>query len=93
MSAISVDEALSDLGVRHVHFIKADIEGAERIVLEGARETIANSGPRMALCTYHLPDDPDRIPAVVQSIRPYNVAFNVGRSQAFFATRGTAVVR
>jgi FkbM family methyltransferase len=84
VQATTVDEALRDLGVRHVDFIKADIEGAERVALEGCREIIGRDAPRMALCTYHLPDDPKVIPAVVQSILPYSVGFNLGRTQAYF---------
>jgi FkbM family methyltransferase len=84
VQATTVDEALRDLGVGHVDFIKADIEGAERVALEGCREVIARDAPRMALCTYHLPDDPQVIPAVVRSILPYSVGFNLGRTQAYF---------
>jgi FkbM family methyltransferase len=83
--AVTIDEIVESLKLRRVDFIKADIEGAERVALEGARETISRFAPKMALCTYHLPDDPTVIPAVVQSIRPYDVVFNFGRSQAFFA--------
>lgn len=38
-------------------FIKADIEGAERRMLAGAVKTLTESAPKLALCTYHLPDD------------------------------------
>lgn len=84
VSAETVDGVVDSLGLKRVDFIKADIEGAERVMLEGARKTIARFAPKMALCTYHLPDDPAVIPAMVQSIRPYRVAFNVGCAQAFF---------
>jgi FkbM family methyltransferase len=87
VQAVTVDETMQELGVPKVDFIKADIEGAERHALAGAKQTITTSGPKMALCTYHLPDDPQTIPAIVQSFRSYDVRFNVGRSQAFFAAR------
>ncbi|HJJ36717.1 MAG TPA: FkbM family methyltransferase [Methanocorpusculum sp.] len=38
-------------------FIKADIEGAERLMLAGAADTLATCAPKLSLCTYHLPDD------------------------------------
>ena len=38
-------------------FIKADIEGAERLMLKGAQKTLSEAAPKLALCTYHLPDD------------------------------------
>ncbi len=41
-----------------VDFLKADIEGAERQMLAGA-QTVLTTGPKVAICTYHLPDDPE----------------------------------
>ncbi|MDO5846542.1 MAG: FkbM family methyltransferase [Methanocorpusculum sp.] len=38
-------------------FIKADIEGAERKMLAGAKATLSRCAPKLAVCTYHLPDD------------------------------------
>jgi FkbM family methyltransferase len=87
ISAATIDEVVDSLKLKRVDFIKADIEGAERKAIQGAKRTISTFGPKMALCTYHLDDDPVAIPAAVQSIRPYDVAFNVGRSQAFFSPR------
>ena len=84
IQATTVDEACSDLGVEHVDFIEADIEGAERVALKGCRTVIRRDAPRMAICTYHLPDDPVVIPAVIQAILPYTVRFNAGRAQAYF---------
>jgi FkbM family methyltransferase len=83
--AITIDEVVESLALARVDFIKADIEGAERVALEGARRTISRFAPKMALCTYHLPDDPTVIPAIAQKLHRYDVTFNVGRSQAFFA--------
>jgi len=38
-------------------FIKADIEGAERQMLAGAKKTMKEYAPKIAICTYHFPDD------------------------------------
>jgi FkbM family methyltransferase len=82
--SVTVDEVANSLQLKQVDFIKADIEGAERVALGGAKETIAKFAPRMVFCTYHLADDPVVIPAIVQRIRRYDVSFNMGRSQVFF---------
>jgi FkbM family methyltransferase len=82
--AVRIDDVVSRLGLPQVNFIKADIEGAERHALLGARETIARCSPRMALCVYHLPDDPKVISNTVRSVRPYAISMNRGRTQAFF---------
>lgn len=54
---ISVDEFVEKHNIERVDFIKADIEGAERLMLEGAVKTLKTFAPKLALCTYHLPDD------------------------------------
>ena len=40
---------LDELGLRDVRFIKADVEGSERDVLDGARATIARDRPAILL--------------------------------------------
>jgi hypothetical protein len=61
---------VAELHLDRVDFIKMDIEGAERHAIAGARTTIRRFHPCMALCLYHLPDDPLVIPAAVRSIDP-----------------------
>jgi FkbM family methyltransferase len=82
--SVTIDEVVESLKLKRVDFVKADIEGAERMALAGAQQTISRFAPRMAVCTYHLADDPVVIPTIVQSISRYEVSFNLGRSQAFF---------
>ena len=70
----TIDRLVAELGLERVDFIKMDIEGAERHALVGAKRTIARFRPRMALSTYHLPDDPLKIPEHVRSARKdYNI--------------------
>ena len=64
----TVDKLVAELGLPRVDFIKMDIEGAERQAVAGAAETIKRFRPRMALCIYHLTDDPTVIPAAVLKI-------------------------
>lgn len=88
----TVDSEVSALGLDRVDFIKADIEGAERHALRGAAGTIKQFGPRMAICTYHLPDDPEVIADTVTSMRPYKVIMNASSEQAFFHVPSTSAV-
>ena len=53
-----------------VDFIKADIEGSERRMLVGATEVLATQGPKMSVCTYHLPDDPQVIKNLILKANP-----------------------
>lgn len=62
-------EALDNMKIPRATFIKMDIEGAESGAIEGARNTIAQQHPRLAICVYHKADDFWRIPEQVLSIR------------------------
>ncbi|MDR1322602.1 MAG: FkbM family methyltransferase [Gracilibacteraceae bacterium] len=53
---VALDDWVAERGIQ-VDFIKADIEGFERYMLEGARELLRRQAPVLSLCTYHLPDD------------------------------------
>jgi FkbM family methyltransferase len=81
---VRIDDVVDELCLPRVDFIKADIEGAERHALEGAGRTLQKFGPRMALCVYHLPDDPEVIHNLAQSLFPYAVTRNASGTQAFF---------
>ena len=82
--ATTVDAIVASLNLDRVDFIKADIEGAERHAVRGATQTISRFQPRMALCIYHLPDDPTVIRDAVKSLGDYRAFTNPGRTQAFF---------
>jgi FkbM family methyltransferase len=66
----TIDKLVAELKLERVDFIKMDIEGAEPRAIIGGRETIAKYHPRMALCTYHAPDHPKRIPDLVRAAWP-----------------------
>ncbi len=71
VSAVTVDATCARLGLDRVDFIKADIEGAERYAVRGARQTLTRFAPKVALCIYYLPDDPEAIGKELMAGGPY----------------------
>jgi len=63
----TIDNLVRELGLSSVNFIKMDIEGSERRAIVGAKRTISSFRPRMAICVYHLADDPVVIPQAVDA--------------------------
>ena len=68
-STIIEVDCLDNLIKDRVTYIKMDIEGSESIALEGAKQTILNYHPRLAICVYHKPNDLIDIPNQVLAIR------------------------
>jgi FkbM family methyltransferase len=75
ISCVTLDSWVRENGVSQIDFIKADIEGAERQMLAGATEILKKYGPRLAICTYHLPDDPIVLKNIIQKANPNYVIF------------------
>jgi FkbM family methyltransferase len=70
----AIDDLVRELNLERVDFIKMDIEGAEQKALIGAQSTLMKYHPRMALSAYHVPSDPERIPALARQAWPgYNM--------------------
>ena len=71
---VRLDDFVRENNLPRVDFIKADIEGFERHMLAGAQETLARFAPKLALCTYHLPDDPQVMAELIKQANPkYNI--------------------
>jgi hypothetical protein len=83
---MTLDDFVKEHNIERVDFIKIDTEGSEREIIKGARETIKNFKPRMAIAAYHLPDDKEVIPELVLSIRDdYRFKLvNKGEEDLFF---------
>lgn len=71
----TIDSLVRELSLPKVDFIKMDIEGSERNAIAGGKSTISKFRPRMAICVYHLPDDPVVVPKGIADARgDYQVA-------------------
>lgn len=64
----SVDALVARGELDRVDFVKLDVEGAELSILRGATRTLTEHRPRLALATYHRPDDLAVFPAFVASL-------------------------
>ena len=82
--AVRLDDMADELKLGRVDFIKMDIEGAERHALAGARRLLAVHKPRLAICIYHAPDDPEVVPRVVRDANGTYQTFSRGGFQAYF---------
>lgn len=65
---IKLDDYVTERKLNRIDLIKFDIEGAEIPALEGARKSIVNFRPRLALCLYHNWDDIITIPKFLDSL-------------------------
>jgi hypothetical protein len=74
---ITLDDFLKDKPQNNI-FLKMDIEGAEQSALKGAAQTLKNGkNMNVAICTYHRPDDPEKISALLASLG-YEYTFTPG---------------
>jgi FkbM family methyltransferase len=55
---------------KRASFIKADVEGMEMALIEGARQTIVNFRPKLAICVYHYPSDIHEIALRLKDLVP-----------------------
>lgn len=57
-------------GSERVTYLKADVEGAEMELLEGARRLIARDRPKIAVTTYHCREHAEQITAWLRELSP-----------------------
>lgn len=66
----TVDDFVKENKLEKVDFIKSDIEGFERNMLTGAKNTLKNFSPKLTISTYHLPDDPEVLEKIILDANP-----------------------
>jgi FkbM family methyltransferase len=69
LAVTTIDALVRRHDLDRVDFIKMDIEGAERLALAGAAETLRRDRPALAISIYHRPDDLWQIPLFLDSLR------------------------
>lgn len=79
----TLDSLIAQHNIQRVDFIKADIEGAERLMLKGAEQTIKRFKPTIAIRIYHLPDDPEIIEAMLKEFVPEYKIEKFGRKTLY----------
>lgn len=70
LEQVTLDSYVEKNNIQKIDFIKADIEGAERDLLRGGEMTIKKFKPKLALRTYHLPDDKEVLYTLVKQYVP-----------------------
>lgn len=71
----TIDHYVKTEALDRIDFIKMDIEGGEVPALRGAKETIERFRPNLAICLYHIWDDPFTIPELINS---FDVEYEFG---------------
>jgi FkbM family methyltransferase len=84
VDVITLDEYVRQNQIQRVDFIKADIEGAERLLLEGAKETLKVFEPKLSICSYHFPDDPKVLESLIKQANPnYRIIHKYSKIYAY----------
>lgn len=84
IECVTIDDWVTENNIPKIDFIKADIEGSERNMLIGAGKTIKRDHPRLAICIYHLPDDPEVLKNIILEIDPtYHIEMSAKKLYAW----------
>ena len=71
----TLDKVINELNPKTIDFLKMDIESAELEALHGSTETIKKFRPKMAISTYHKPQDEKEVVEFIKSLDiPYHIS-------------------
>ena len=77
IECITLDSWAEEVKLPRLDFLKMDVEGYERKVLLGGMKTLQRFKPKMGICIYHLPDDPEVLRELILQIDPkYEIQYN-----------------
>ncbi len=79
IDCVSLDSWAEKNNISKIDFIKADIEGAERFLLQGATKVLRQMQPKLSICTYHLPDDPQVLEKIVKDANPNYIVMHANK--------------
>lgn len=63
-----LDDVLEEEGVDHVDFIKMDVEGAESLILLGAKDTLNRAPIHLGIAAYHYPEQVEELGNMLVSL-------------------------
>jgi FkbM family methyltransferase len=66
----TLDKFVEENKLDKIDFIKADVEGAERDMLRRASNGLKTFALKLAICTYHLPDDSEVLEKIILETNP-----------------------
>jgi FkbM family methyltransferase len=72
----TLDSVVNELGVNPT-MMKIDTEGYEMRILKGAKLTLINSKPRLAIASYHYPDESKEIVRYLNGMNFHCLAYDV----------------
>ena len=86
VATITIDDFVAEQLLQKVDLIKMDIEGAERLALQGAVQTIQRWKPKLAIPIYHREDDYLIISELISKILPSYKMYMAHHSPHFSET-------